>query len=204
MGTDALTVEIIPRIGQNWPKTWEYLDSQRTHLNLTVPPAPRPDTTQLGDEFIVAFNAAFARWMETHPKNDIRMSGGGQNEGAALARRFQQYLNGTGAWPENKLPFSLWISLKLPLVAQARLFVAHHGEFAIWRFLGSVGRGYDLRTLAAALELAGVQDAVELISTRIFGWKGLDGHRPDNVWPFLWSIPAGSTKRWDCALTGPR
>jgi len=65
-----------------------------------------------------------------------------------------------------------------------------------WRLHSVAGADYDLRNLLAAASAAGIRDAAQQIANHVFGWGGLTGRQPDDVWPFF----AENPERLDQAL----
>jgi len=163
---------------------------------LEIPPVPPVDTTKVGEDFVATLQANVARWITSledkvaHPKYEWEKNSAARD--LAFARglgtkdyqEIRAWLNGEAGRPKSVYKFPQTFFQKLPFLAAVR----YAGKN--WWLLDSLLGGYDLRTLAEAERLAGTQDAVSWIPSRIYGWeRALDKLDLDKVWPFFAEHP---------------
>ena len=182
--------------------------------DLHVPPAPELDTTELGDEFIALCEKSVGQWIDSlektiaigdpaikHIDNEIdRLAdkwarqnlrfAKGLDRGDLMAMR--DWLNGKRSKPgfADGLPLMVVQNLGLRMLPAVRFSIRKYGrymDFERWTFEQLVGVDYDLRTLARACELAGLDDPIAEVG-RIVNW-GVLGRRPGDVWPFFAEHP---------------
>ena len=180
---------------------------------IAVPPAPPLDVTPVGDDFVNRLQAIVARRVESlqksvssDPKNnwqkkqlDIWRS---MDRGYCQAVR--AWLNGQGPQPKNTNQIeNSAADLSVPLSAAVRfaLYMQKNDRLQrltlhTWTLRRVAGTNYDLRTLAEALQRAGAADAIGDVGGAMFGWNGLEGRAPQDVWPFFAEHP----ERLDQAL----
>jgi HEAT repeat protein len=177
-------------------------------VGFDIPPKPLLENTPLGDDFVTAFQSAFDRWVEKMQKSlesDPKQKWIKQNldwarsQGSGFFRLVLDYLNGKGDAPKDihHIPNTIWQCFKLTLSACVRISTnmnrsgkeSHKPVLNFWRLTSMAGTDYDLRVLAEAAALAGVDEPIEQVGDEMFGWSGLNGRRDGDVWPFFAEHP---------------
>ncbi|MCL1837908.1 MAG: DUF4132 domain-containing protein [Propionibacteriaceae bacterium] len=179
--------------------------SQTPAVDITIPPAPPLDDTPLGEDFITALDAEVKKMVAELEKAAAAESAyQWQKENLAAAKKIDSYeirswLNGERKRPDGikQLSLNAWSRLNLPFVAAVRASCSE-GRYKKEReihlnkyWLGEIfGHDYDLRNLATAATMAGVEDPVATVSNFGFGWgEQFSQHRPEDVWPFFAENP---------------
>ncbi|MCL2465584.1 MAG: DUF4132 domain-containing protein, partial [Micrococcales bacterium] len=117
--------------------------------------------------------------------------------GRGFSAQVTSYLNGRGSAPAqiNYLPDTLWQNLSLPLLAIVRLSSGrvrnqrYKVTLGVWRLSNLSRESFDLRAVAQAAAIAGVDEPIAQVSGALFSWGGLHRQRPENVWPFFAENP---------------
>ena len=170
--------------------------SAAPQTEIDVPPAPPLDAAGLGEEFVTALDGVVARWLEGLQKQASPWNKGQLELATRLGPSdfvaVRDWLNGDGPKPPwaGQLPDHHMAGLGLPLISAVRYATrdAKPPQLHEWALFELAGYDYDLRTMAEAVELAGIDQPVQTVGNLVFGWRG-DGYAPEQVWPFFATYP---------------
>ncbi|MCL2090480.1 MAG: DUF4132 domain-containing protein [Micrococcales bacterium] len=179
-------------------------DSESPETELVVPPAPPLDSTPLGDDFVTGLRATLDQWTARLERQvaqtGIDRARVGLDVFSAISTQdlvaVRDWLNGEhGKELDRGVDLLRYMlgegmlrtsELNLPLVSAVRLASLMDSRS---RWLSQVralaGEDYDLRNLAEAAEIAGVDDPVAVVRK-----EGMNSQYPSElVWPFFAEHP---------------